>query len=115
MPPNSAKGALNYSEILQCAAACRFTDHARREMETEPFGAIQVDEVVGALQAGEIIERYLQDRPYPSCLVLGRTANGRPLHIVCAPVLTEHKLIIVTVYQPDPARWDAEFKGRNEG
>ena len=106
--------ALNYGEILRCAADCRFTDHARREMETEPFGAIRVDGVLQTLQAGEIIERYPQDKPYPSCLVFGRTAEGRPLHIVCAPVPDERKLIIVTVYQPDPARWDAELKRRDE-
>ena len=106
---------MNYEEILQCAADCRFTDHARREMENEPFGAIQVDEVLRVLQAGEIIEQYPQDKPYPSCLVLGRTAEGRPLHIVCAPVSTERRLIVITVYQPDPARWDAEFKRRKEG
>ena len=96
-------------------ADCRFTDHARREMETEPFGAIRVDEVLRTLQAGEIIEQYPQDEPYPSCLVFGRTVEGRPLHVVCAPVPTERKLIIVTVYQPDPARWDAEFKRRTVG
>ena len=84
-------------------------------METEPFGAIHVDEVLRTLQAGEIIEKYHQDKPCPSCLVLGRTGEGRPLHVVCAPVPTERKLIIVTVYQPDPARWDAEFKRRTEG
>jgi hypothetical protein len=47
--------------------------------------------------------------------VLGRTVEGRPLHVVCAPVPTERKLIIVTGYQPDPARWDAAFKRRREG
>ena len=105
---------MKHEEIVRCLADCRFTDHARREMETEPFGAIRVDQVLRALLTGEIIEQYLQDKPYPSCLVLGRTAEGRPLHIVCAPVSTERKLIVVTVYQPDPARWDAEFKRREE-
>jgi hypothetical protein len=84
-------------------------------MENEPFGAIQVDEVLRTLQVGEIIEQYPQDKPYPSCLVLGRTAEGRPLHTVCAPVSTERRLIVVTVYQPDPARWDTKFKRREEG
>jgi hypothetical protein len=31
---------------------------------------------------------------------------------VCAPVLSEQRLIVITLYQPDPARWDADFKGR---
>ena len=103
---------MNYGEIRQCLANCRFADHARREMETEPFGVIQVDEVLQALETGEIIEEYPEDKPYPSCLILGRTAEGRPLHIVCAPVTAERKLVMITVYQPDPARWDLEFRRR---
>jgi len=52
-----------------------------------------------------------EDRPYPRCLILGRAA-GRPLHVVCAPVTAERKLVIITVYQPDPARWDPELRRR---
>jgi hypothetical protein len=81
-------------------------------MESETFGLIRVDEVLEALDTGEIIEEYLDDQPYPSCLILGRTRAARPLHIVCAPVLTEHRLIVITIYQPDPARWEADFKRR---
>ena len=81
-------------------------------MQSEPFGLIRVEEVLETLNAGEIIEEYPDDQPYPSCLVLGRTLTDRPLHIVCAPVLAERRLIVITTYQPDPARWDAEFKQR---
>ncbi len=103
---------MDYGQIRQCMAECRFTDHARREMEAEPFGVIQVNEVLRALETGEVIEDYPKDTPYPSCLILGRTATGRPIHIVCAPVTAERKLAIITVYQPDPARWDPEFRRR---
>lgn len=102
---------MDYEKIRQCLADCRFTDHARQEMETEPFGVIQVDEVLQALETGEIIEEYPEDRPYPSCLILGRAA-GRPLHVVCAPVTAERKLVIIMVYQPDPVRWDPELRRR---
>ncbi|MBI1894800.1 MAG: DUF4258 domain-containing protein [Candidatus Rokubacteria bacterium] len=81
-------------------------------METEPLGVIRVDEVLGALEVGEIIEEYPEDKPYPSCLLLGRTAEGRPLHIVCAPIPVEGRLVIITTYQADPARWDPEFRRR---
>lgn len=105
---------MEYQEIRQCLGDCRFTDHARREMETEPLGLIRVDEVLQALETGKIIEEYPEDAPYPSSLVLGRTAEGRPLHIVCAPVPAERRLIIITLYQPDPTRWDPEFRQRRE-
>jgi hypothetical protein len=56
---------MNYSEIRQCLANCRFTDHARKEMEEEPLGRIRVVELLHALSVGEIIEEYPQDKPYP--------------------------------------------------
>jgi hypothetical protein len=103
---------MHYDAIRRCIPGSRFTDHARREMDTEPLGRIVADEILEALDSGEIIEEYPDDAPYPSCLILGRTQSGRPLHIVCAPVLEEGRLIIVTVYQPDPARWETDWQRR---
>lgn len=77
---------MDYTEIRRCAANCRFTDHARKEMEEEPFGRIHVEEVLHVIESGEIIEQYPDDTPYASCLILGHTRSGRPLHLVCAPV-----------------------------
>lgn len=37
---------------------------------------------------------------------------GRPIHIVCAPVPAEARLIIITTYQPDPERWEPDFTWR---
>ncbi len=103
---------MTYAEIRQCLARCLFTDHARREMDTEPLGRIHVEEILQVLHAGEIIETYPDDRPYPSCLILGRTITERPLHIVCAPIPTEKRLIIITTYQPDPRRWETDLRRR---
>ena len=41
-------------------------------MDTEPLGTISVEEILQALDSGEIIEEYPEDKPYPSCLILGR-------------------------------------------
>ncbi|MFB0533457.1 MAG: DUF4258 domain-containing protein [Anaerolineae bacterium] len=65
----------------------------------------------GRMPLGEIIEDYPDDTPYPSCLVLGRTQRGRPVHVVCAHVPEEDRSIIITVYEPDPDRW-IEFRRR---
>jgi hypothetical protein len=81
-------------------------------MESESLGVIHVDELLEVLASGEIIEDYPDDRPYASCLVFGRAFSGRPLHIVCAPVLDETSLIVITTYEPDPDRWEADFKKR---
>ncbi len=103
---------MNEAEVRRCAANCRFTDHARREMDEESLGRIHVEEVLQIIETGEIIEQYLDDTPYASCLILGYTRSGRPLHLVCAPVTTEDRLIVITTYQPDPNRWDKDLRRR---
>lgn len=104
---------MNYDAIRRCIPGCRLTDHARREMDTEPLGRIVAEEILAVLDSGEIIEEYPDDVPYPSCLILGRTQGDSPLHIVCAPVLEEGRLIVITVYQqPDPTRWEADWRRR---
>ncbi len=60
---------MDYVEIRRCAANCRFTDHARKEMESEPLGRIHLEEVLQVLAIGEIIEEYRNDTPYASCLI----------------------------------------------
>jgi hypothetical protein len=37
---------MTYAEIQRCLTHCLFTDHARREMDTEPLGRIHVEEVL---------------------------------------------------------------------
>jgi len=88
-----------------------YTKHARDEMENEEFGEIKDREVVEAVLNGKIIEVYPDDEPYPSCLILGRTSENRPIHIVCAYSSESDLAIIITVYQPDPNRW-VDFERR---
>ena len=71
---------------------------------------VKVDDVISAL-AGEVIERYLDDKPFPSCLVYGRTTDGKPLHVVCAMPEHTNMLIIVTAYIPTREEW-VEFRKR---
>ncbi|MGR3316985.1 MAG: DUF4258 domain-containing protein [Candidatus Anammoxibacter sp.] len=82
-----------------------YSGHARYEMKTEKFGAITDRIVYEAVCNGKIIEEYLDDKPYPSVLIFGRTNSKRPIHIVCAYDSESDQTIIITVYEPDPARW----------
>jgi hypothetical protein len=58
----------------------------------------------------ELIEDYPEDKYGPSCLILGKTREGRPLHIQCSypswPLIK-----IITIYEPDPDLW-IDFKIR---
>ena len=71
---------------------------------------IAVGDVISAL-AGEVIEKYPHDRPFPSCLVYGRTMDGKPLHVVCAVPRHIDMLIIITVYIPSENEW-IDFRER---
>ena len=101
---------MDYKYIRLCLGNCRFTDHARREMESEPLGVIHIDELPEALESGEIIEDYPDDKYGPSCLMFGVTLARRPLHIQCS--YPSRPLVkIITLYEPDPQRW-VDFKVR---
>jgi hypothetical protein len=69
------------------------------------------DEVRNAIEAGETIEDYPNDFPYPSRLVLG-WYGPRPIHVVVADNSDEKENIVITVYEPDPSEWEADLKRR---
>jgi hypothetical protein len=64
-------------KIQKCFQADRvlYFQHARQEIQNEPLGHILEEEVFESIMAGEIIEDYSDDQPYPSCLLLGRTSR----------------------------------------
>ena len=72
---------------------------------------IRVEEVRLLIEKGEVIESYPDDNPYPSRLILG-WHEGRPLHAVVADPMERNETIIITIYHPDPERWDNDFKRR---
>lgn len=73
---------------------------------------IFVDEVKQALVRGEIIESYPQDRPLPSCLVLGYTDKNRAIHALAAADVEEEMVWIITVYKPTLEEWQEGFRRR---
>ena len=75
-------------------------------MEQEELGEIKEQEVAQSIGNGQIITRYPDDTPYPSCLIYGRTRKARPLHAVCAFSEEDALAIVITVYQPDPDKWE---------
>lgn len=55
-----------------------------------------------AVMNGEIIEDYKDEKPYPSCLIYGKTKDMRHIHIVCTypPIVR-----IITAYLPNENKW----------
>jgi len=72
---------------------------------------ISKEDVRRALETGKTIETYPDDEPYPSRLVLG-WSGSRPIHVVVAENPAWHETIVITVYEPDPARWQPGFERR---
>lgn len=80
----------------------RISDHADEEAEADQ---LLFDEIYFSVLHGEIIEDYPRDRPYPSCLIFGRTFSGDPVHSVWAYNEENRWAALVTVYRPDPNLW----------
>ena len=72
---------------------------------------ISVSDISKTLKSGKIIENYPEDKPYPSKLILG-FVEDRPIHVVAAENKIDNELIVITVYEPDPQKWDANFERR---
>jgi hypothetical protein len=73
---------------------------------------IRIDDVINAINTGEIIESYPDDYPHPSCLVFGFALGGRFLHVVCG--VGSGRLWIITAYYPGADKWEADGKTRKE-
>ena len=82
--------------------------HALRRMFVRSIAASEVRTVI---EQGATIERYPNDTPYPSRLLLG-FVGGRVLHVVVADNEDDDETIVVTVYEPDPALWQPGFRRR---
>lgn len=81
----------------------RITDHADEEARAD---SLTLDEVFFSVSRGEMIEDYPTDKPYPSCLVFGLAPDEEPVHSVWAYNSENRWAVLITVYRPDPRRWD---------
>lgn len=80
----------------------RITEHAEEEAFND---GLLFEEIYFSVMHGEVIEEYTEDRPYPSCLVMGKNFVGNPIHSVWAYNPESHWAVLITVYRPDPKRW----------
>ena len=96
MDIESIIGAIRRGMIL-------ISDHADEEAEAD---GLTFDEIYFSVFHREIVEHYPIDKPYPSCLIFGRTFSGSPIHSVWAYNEDNTWAVLITVYRPDPIRWD---------
>lgn len=79
-----------------------FSKHAVDQTIIRDIGVAEVEQAMSA--QSQVIEDYPDDKYGASCLVLGFTAAGRPLHIQCS-YPSRPRIKIITLYEPDPALW----------
>ena len=85
------------------------TEHARRRLIER---GITLADVIQCLSSGEIIKQYDDDRPFPSCLVMGMSRNNKYLHVVVS--MNGNFIHLITSYYPDAEQWESDFKTRKE-
>ncbi len=73
---------------------------------------LKVKDIRTAVNSGEIIEQYPDDYPFPSCLILGKSIDGKWIHVVMSDEGSMSR--IITSYYPDPDKWSEDFKIRKE-
>jgi hypothetical protein len=79
-------------------------EYSQHAVDQSIIRRVSVQELGEAIGVGEVIEDYPDDKYGPSCLVLGFTESGRPLHIQCS--YPSRPLVkIVTLYEPEPELW----------
>ena len=83
------------------------TKHARERLAERK---ITIDDIVNGINTGEVIKQYEDDKPLPSCLVLGLSVNNKYINIVVSN--DEEYIYIITAYYPDPQLWSDDFKTR---
>ena len=83
------------------------TKHAKERLEER---GIKVDDITHCIDTGEIIKQYEDDKPLPSCLILGKTTDNKYMHIVVSR--REEFIYLITAYYPDATQWEADLKTR---
>lgn len=87
-----------------------FSKHAVDQSIIRNISIAEVEEAISGRT--EVVEDYPEDKYGPSCLILGFTKAGWPLHIQCS--YPSRPLIkIITLYEPDPKLW-IDFKARKQ-
>ena len=99
------------ADEIQARVRRRQYEFSRHALDQSIIRDISVAELEEALRARpEVIEDHPDDKYGPSCLILGFTKAGRPLHVQCSypsgPLIK-----IVTLYEPSPDLW-VDFRRR---
>lgn len=110
-PPQTELMDLERVSRLTAQGCYEFSEHAERERIHDHFS---VADVKGVATNGELIEDYPEDPRGHSCLMLGWSEDGRPIHVVLT-ILPTDVVRFITVYEPTKPKWiDPWTRARKE-
>jgi len=99
-PANAEQVTSRVRELAYGVGNIAYSDHGLREALAEDFSEQDVRQ---ALINGELLENYPEHRRGPCCLMSGKTAERRNVHIVVTTALA--RLLVITVYEPKEPKW----------
>ena len=82
-----------------------FSKHGDLERQNDNLTIAEVEE---ALLTGRILEHYDDTGRGESCLFVGFTEEGKPIHVVCGN--RGDWLVIITVYIPIPPKFKTPYE-----
>lgn len=100
--------ALEEIRVKLSAGEFEFSRHAFKRAVERNISEVEIKEA-GA--AASLIEDYPTDKYAPSCLLLGFTKGGRPLHLQVS-YIGQELIKIITLYQPNAAEWSEDYARR---
>ncbi len=95
--------------MLNKAEQIAITEHARRRLVER---GISVNDIIRCIDKGEIIKQYEDDKPFPSCLILGPSIDGEYIHVVASH--DSEWIYLITAYYPDADIWEPDFRTKKE-
>lgn len=83
------------------------TKHAKDRLEER---GLKADDITHTITSGEIIKQYEDDKPLPSCLILGKNNEGKYMHIVVSK--DKEYIYLITAYYPNSTQWETDLRTR---
>lgn len=105
MNPNDRNRIEDFIRALAMKRTIKLTLHAHQEMAEDD---VDVAELLTCLAHCTLLEDYPEHKRGACCLICGHAHTGRYLHVVCTTEGPE--LIIITVYEPKPPKWESPFQ-----
>ena len=69
---------------------------------------LMISEIEESIFDGSILESYPDDKRGASCLVVGFTKDGKPIHVVCGK--NGDFLVLITIYIPTPPKFKNPYQ-----